>query len=160
MRIVFVFLLYHISIATSAQSGMADQIKALFDDAPNGFQKYLGTKKPGTDTASSVYNTNIVIEGTIDNDIFIDSMGYMYSASEKCCLSRKEAKQIIETWKKQLKGIFGPFIHQERAGFHGLIAEDFEYVKGNTTLTLTFFTSGNSAKYMVAIHISYYPKKI
>lgn len=78
MRIVFAILLFHFSIAISAQSRLADQVKALFDDAPNGFQEYIGTKKPGTDTTSSVYSTTIVIEGTIDNDVFKDSLGYIY----------------------------------------------------------------------------------
>jgi hypothetical protein len=157
MRIVFVLLLFYISIVVSAQSRIANQVKGIFDDASKGFQKYIGTKKYGTDTTSAYYNTTIIIEGTTDNDIFKDSSGHMYSAPISDWVTKKEAKNIAEEWVSKLKRTFGAFKQQKEESFLGIISIDYIYRKESTSLSIDVVSRNDGKMCIVVLHISYYP---
>lgn len=156
MRIVFLFIALSLAITLSAQSNFVNQVKNIFEDASNNFLKYKGTQKPSLDTASAYYNTTITIDGTIDNDIFRDQLGYMYSAVIKDWVSKKEAKRIVEGWKMELKDNFWPFKQQKEKSFTGVFSEDYIFKKNAITLAFCIVLSGDNKNYLVTLHISYY----
>ena len=162
MRIIILFLASVLTIDSSGQSNFANQVKSIFEDATNDFLKYTGTQKPSFNTSSAYYNTTIIIDGTTDNNIFKDQSGYViYTALINDWVSKKEAKKIVDEYKKKLKDNFWPFKQQKGKKFSGalsdVLSENYIFERNNTTLAISIVSSGDNKNCIVTLHISHYP---
>jgi hypothetical protein len=156
MRFVFALLLYHISISLVGQSSAASQVKAILNDGPNGFRKYTGVQKIGIDSMPGTYGATMTIDGTIDNEIFKDSLGYIYSAVISDRVVRKKAIGIAKEWIRKLKESLGLFEQWKGNSRHGINTIGYVYSKDKSSVSVNVVSENHSKKAIVIIHISYY----
>lgn len=116
----------------------------------------MGHKKVSSDSLLGDYYSKVNTPGTIDNYISQDSTGSTYTAFIECCLSKRNAKQVVKGWEKELSDILGSFKRTERRSNNGFRAADFSLEHDQVQVTLTYFINQGFTTYGVGIHISYY----
>ena len=89
-------------MATQTQRGFQEQIKRIVSDAENNFQTLRAQNKPGTDVANNVFDSEIQIEGTTENNIWKAADGWIYSTLIADNVKLIEAKEISDQWEKKL----------------------------------------------------------
>ena len=102
MRFLFINITIILSMATSAQITFAEQVKKIVSDAGKNFETLRAQVNPGTNVADSVFNSEIQIEGTTENQIWRSADGWVYSSIIAENVNLKEAKEICNQWKKKL----------------------------------------------------------
>src|SRR5687767_7860689 len=102
MRFLFINITIILSMATSDQITFAEQVKKIVSDAGKNFETLRGQVNPGTNVADSVFNSEIQIEGTTENQIWRSADGWVYSSIIAENVNLKEAKEICNQWKKKL----------------------------------------------------------
>lgn len=83
-------------MATPTQTGFQEQIKRIVSDAGNNFQTLRGQNKPGTDVANNVFDSEIQIEVTTENNIWKAEDGWIYSTLIADNVKLIEAKEICD----------------------------------------------------------------
>jgi hypothetical protein len=93
-----------------AQSEMLSfQIQKIIKDAPNDFQNIRGAIREINKPNDTVFFALINIEGTLRNEVnkSYDKPGFGTFTSTIDSSTTKEAKRIIQNWKKRLRDVLG-----------------------------------------------------
>ena len=164
-RNFYIFLICLLaSLRSEGQQKAAYQVRDIYDDGVNGFAKFTGEGPLGTDTISRLFNSNLTIEGTTENRITREENGSMYTALiTGDWVSKKRAKEIAEEWMEEMRTTLGNFKKENVTDLPGPhVRKDIEvlrysYRENAGSVSLDLVTSPKSGKYLVLLHISWYP---
>lgn len=108
--LTFAFILFT-SIQIAAQTSSKPpsfqlQFKKLLSAVEQNFTTYKG-EKVKANGADVIYNSTTILTGTTDNQVVEFENGSSYMAKLGEALNEKEAKQLIENWKKKVVTLAG-----------------------------------------------------
>ncbi|MCU7549687.1 hypothetical protein OCK74_11215 [Chitinophagaceae bacterium LB-8] len=90
----------------TAVGPFAGQLKKILTEASSGFKSFRKEKveQVGSDV---VYASKVNLQGTTENKINSYSDGISYMATIASGIDEKQAKSLVENWKKKLLSILG-----------------------------------------------------
>lgn len=104
---ILLLVLPFFAITQNTEAGpFAGQLKKILTEASNGFKSFRKemVEQVGSDV---VYASKLNLHGTTENKINSYSDGSSYMATIASGINEKQAKSIVESWKRKLLSILG-----------------------------------------------------